>query len=500
MNQKEYSAGAVIFRKANSRRKYLLLYSTNGYWSLPRGHIEKGETDVVAAKREIQEETGLKNLKFISGFKVRGGFVNKQKNINKDIVYFLAETKEKNITVSPPEHKGYIWVDYKEAMRRAGYSNTKNLLRQAEDFLNNRRGQMKLVIMAGGGGTRLWPISRINSPKQIHPLIGKDTLLQATWKRVAGDFKKEDIFVSSNIKYREYIKRQLPNLHLVNLILDPERKDTAAAIGLAALKLYHDNPRNILVTVNSDAHIKNSKEYVRILKLTERVASENPERAVLVGINPSYPETGYGYIKLGRQWRKIGQDAVFYGEKFVEKPDLETAKKYFKRWDYLWNPAIFVFRVDHLLDLYEKHLPEMYNILMNIYKALGGQDEEKIIREEFRKIKPISFDYGIMEKIGQEMLVIPADFGWSDVGHWRTIRDILAKKEGENVANGEYIGIDSGGNLVLSFSKKLIATVGVKNHIIVETGDAILICPQERAQEVKKVVAELKKQKLKKYL
>jgi len=219
----------------------------------------------------------------------------------------------------------------------------------------------------------------------------------------------------------------------------------------------------------------------------------------LIGIRPTYPETGYGYVKINKLFQQIGNDEIFYGQRFVEKPDLETAKKYVKNWDYFWNSAMFCWRVDYLLSLFKKYLPAHYKILMRIQPALGTKNEKKVVRREFKKLKPISIDYGIMERT-RRLVVVPASFDWADVGHWRTVKEILASKKADNIVRGKYISIDSRGNLIYSYSGKLIATVGLKDMIIIETEDCLLVCPKDRAQDVKKVVEELERKKMRKYL
>lgn len=353
---------------------------------------------------------------------------------------------------------------------------------------------MKIVILAGGGGTRLWPVSRKSKPKQTQPFIGNKTLLQKTFERIRSGFKLDDIFISSNIKHYSLIQKQIPLVPRKNYILEPEKRETAAAIGLVAACLAKKNPQEIVFMANADHYIKDIKEYIRVAKLAGRVVKENPSYTVLLGIKPTYPETGYGYIKINKLAKQIGDDEIFYGEKFIEKPNFKTAQQYFKSWDYLWNPAMFCWRVDHLLRLFKKHLPQHYKILMRIQKAYGTKSFNSVLKKEFKKIKPISIDYGIMEKI-KKMLVIPADFEWVDVGHWRTVRDVLSQRRDDNVIRGKHIGHDSKGNLIYSYSGKLIATVGVKDMIIIDTEDCLLVCPKDKAQEVKKIVEKLNKKK-----
>ncbi|MEK7606842.1 MAG: sugar phosphate nucleotidyltransferase [Patescibacteria group bacterium] len=367
------------------------------------------------------------------------------------------------------------------------------------------------IIMAGGAGTRLWPVSRRGKPKQVYPLIDSDSLLQKTWKRLRAAFPVKNIFLATTEALGGEIQRQLPEFREENVSLEPLQRGTAAAFGAALLKVSEKNPRAFFVYVNADNFIRDDREFARVLLAARLAALKKPSHVVLVGVNPTYPETGYGYIKMGEQAFKI-QDTkskprtrnvypVFHVERFVEKPDLATAKQYLESWEYLWNPTLIVSRVDFFLGLYKKHLPAMWKELERMRRASGKHGEGGIRREAFSRMDTVSIDNGILEKEGS-MLVLPADFGWTDVGHWRAVKDIFSAKPAENTikGRGRYVAVESSGNLVYSMTGKLVATAGLHDCIIIETEDVVMVCPKDRAQDVKKIVAELEKKKLHAYL
>lgn len=358
---------------------------------------------------------------------------------------------------------------------------------------------MKLIILAGGSGTRLWPVSRKNSPKQTQPILGEETLLQRTYSRLRAGFHARDIYLATNEAQAKLIRKQIKELPLKNYVIEPARRDTAAAIGLALIKIYKQDPEAIIININSDHYVKNEKRYLEIIKLAEKAIESAPHYGVLIGVNPTYPETGYGYIKMGDEAGVFGGVKIFSIAEFKEKPSLEKAREYCEKWEYLWNIGCFAWRADTLLALYKKYLPATYRSLMKIHGALGTGREKAVIKKEFLKIRPISMDYGIVEK-AERLFVIPADFGWADVGHWRTVKDVLAAKAEDSITKGKVVQIDGRGNLVYSYSGKLIALAGVENMVVIETKDAILVCPAAKAQDVKKLVEKLKEEGLEEYL
>lgn len=368
---------------------------------------------------------------------------------------------------------------------------------------------MYAILLAGGSGTRLWPVSRKNAPKQLQPILGSDTLLRSTWKRLRKGLPATSILVVTGEAQAECIRQDLPELPADNLLIEPMKRDTAAAIGFGVAVVLARDPKATVATINSDAYVKDEKEFWRVLKVAA-TAAKKTSRIVLVGVRPSYPETGYGYIKMGSQAMRFrrpkGHDDIFDVEGFREKPDLETAKSYVAQWEYLWNPTLIVAEARTLMNAFKTHLPKTWRELETTRKSwarlrqgFGGQATRKVLGRAYARIDPISIDYGVLEK-EKKMLVVPADFGWADVGHWRAVHDVLAKRPGANVTRGRNLAIDSEGNLLYSFTGKMIATAGLRDMIVIETEDVVLVCPKSRAQDVKKLVEAIERKKMKKYL
>jgi mannose-1-phosphate guanylyltransferase/mannose-6-phosphate isomerase len=354
---------------------------------------------------------------------------------------------------------------------------------------------MYAVIMAGGSGTRFWPLSREKMPKQLLKIGSDDTLIQLTVDRVLPLVKREHVFIVTNQGLAVDIGTQLTSRFGGswdrNFILEPEAKNTAPALALSALHLNRIDPDGIMIVLSADHAIRNVEAFRTCIATAARAAAQ--DYLVTLGIKPNRPETGYGYIKAGQPCKEAGVDGVCRVERFVEKPDLATAQGYLASGQYYWNSGMFVWKVRTFLKEIERHMPSLHEGLEQVRKSIGSGTETEAVRGMFAQLQSVSVDYGIMEKTDRAA-VVPADIGWSDVGSWTALEEVTDKDASGNIIAGNVIDIDSTDSVVYA-DKRLVATIGLKDTIVVDTPDATLVCSRDRAQDVKKVVDELKKRK-----
>lgn len=345
------------------------------------------------------------------------------------------------------------------------------------------------VIMAGGKGERFWPQSRANKPKQFLSLTNDgETMIQKTVSRLSGIVDPEDIFVVTNKQYFHLVREQLSHIPKENIIAEPASRNTAPCIGLAAgiIKKKYNNDV-IMLILPSDHEIKLVSMFRDTLMQAVKTA-ECSSNLVTIGISPTYPETGYGYINF--DGNKDTENNAYKVVRFVEKPDAEKAKRYVNSGEYLWNSGMFVWKTSSILDNIQKFLPDMYELLTRIVASYGTFEYERELEKTFPLIKGESIDFGVMEK-AEDIFTIPGSFGWDDVGSWLAMERINPTNEYGNVVRGDVISIDTTNSTVIG-ADRLIATVGIENLIVVDTDDAVLICAKERAQEVKRVIDNLK--------
>lgn len=349
------------------------------------------------------------------------------------------------------------------------------------------------LILAGGSGTRLWPRSRRDSPKQLLALFSQRTMLQETFDRIASIIPPDHVFIGTNQAYVKMVHEQLPELPRKNIIGEPVGHGTAPSIGLTALHILKNDPAAVMLSLHADHYIERADDFRRALMDAAHVASQG--HLVTLGIKPSQPETGYGYIHRGELIENIGEQAVYRVAQFVEKPNEATAIKYMQSGEYYWNSGIFAWKIKTLFEEFATYLPKLNRQLKQMARVLSQRTEVKKI---WSMLDDETIDVGIMEK-SKRVAVLPIDVGWSDVGSWATLLDLLPGDSQNNVVVGEHVGVNTSTSLLYS-PNRLIATVGLSDMIVVDTDDAILVCRKEDAQKVKHIVEELKKNNKHKYL
>lgn len=354
---------------------------------------------------------------------------------------------------------------------------------------------MKIVILAGGIGTRLWPLSRQKKPKQLQSFVSNATLLQETLKRIRF-VKPSDIYIATNEEFLKDVKVQAKPFRIPqkNFITEPALRDTAPCIGLAATYLKkHGFGDEIMAIIYADHIVQNEKEFEKLLKVAEKVAkTENTLN--IIEVKAKFPSVHLGYVKVGKILKQVEGIDIYQFEKFTEKPDLKTAKKFLSSYKYLWNTGFYVWKVDTILEKYREHLPETKAYLDIIAQSIGTNKEKTTLKAQYPLCNKISIDYGIMEKVDpKEVRIIPGDLGWSDIGTWEAIYDELTTEDSDNLIKADHIGIDTQSSLIYGHGSKLIVTIGLKDLVIVDTPDALLICQKGRSQDVKKIVEQLQK-------
>ncbi|MBI5893484.1 MAG: mannose-1-phosphate guanylyltransferase/mannose-6-phosphate isomerase [Deltaproteobacteria bacterium] len=366
--------------------------------------------------------------------------------------------------------------------------------------MKSKNKNIYAVIMAGGAGTRFWPLSRESSPKQMLKISGEDTMIRQTIKRLHGYVPNENISIVTSENLAFDLKIHLEGFRKggkgFTIIAESCGRNTAAAIGLAGVYLKRVNPNSIMIVLPSDHSIDNEKAFIKTLEKAAECAEDG--YLVTLGIKPSRPETGYGYIKvkrpklcLGAPKSKVKSYGYLKVERFTEKPDARTARKYFDSGNYLWNSGIFVWKASSIISEIKKYMPALYKGFLKIENAIGTEREKKTIGDVYSKLESISIDYGVLEK-SNNVMVVPADIGWSDVGSWAALDEVLSKDVNGNIIRGNVVDIGSKDSIVFG-SGRLIATIGLKDTVVVDTPDATLVCPKDKAQDVKKIVDELKK-------
>ena len=345
------------------------------------------------------------------------------------------------------------------------------------------------LILAGGKGTRLYPLSRQKEPKQFLKIINNKSFLQNTVDRLRLLVDTDNVYIVTNSDYQAKIKDEIEHINEKNIFTEPLNKETATCIGLSAVKFLKKDKDAIMVILPSDHYIEENDKFIQTLKQAVEIA-ERKRGIVTIGISPTRPETGYGYIEMGE--RINGKIPSYKISRFTEKPNIEVAKDFLSKGNYLWNSGMFVCRADIILREIEKYIPKMYKSLMDIYVHLGEENEEEIIRQEYKMIEGISIDFGIMQKT-RKAYVIKVDFFWDDIGSFSALSRFLNHEESNNISKKVFL--EECNNCSIFGGKRLIVGLGIDNLVIVDTDGVLLVMDKNREQEIKQLLKDMEKNK-----
>lgn len=356
------------------------------------------------------------------------------------------------------------------------------------------------VIMAGGIGSRFWPMSRTSKPKQFLDVLGVgESLIQMTYRRMQRICPQENIYIVTSSLYRDLVKQQLRGIEDKCIVTEPTRRNTAPCITYANFKIGTINENANIIVAASDHLILNEEEFVRTVEKALNVTKEN-DVLVTLGIKPSYPNTGYGYIQYNSQDFIPKDKDIKKVKLFTEKPDLQMAEKFIESGDFLWNAGIFVWSLQSINKALEKYLPEVYNIFLSGKDNYNTDKEETFINEAYTSCPSISIDYGVMEKAGN-VYVIPSDFGWSDVGTWQALYNVREKDENQNSIIGKNVMTYDTKNCIINMPKdKLVVLQGLDGYIVAESNGELMICKKEQEQRIKQFLTDVEVSKGSEYL
>lgn len=357
---------------------------------------------------------------------------------------------------------------------------------------------MKILILAGGRGTRLWPLSRKAKPKQFQKLISDKTMLQETVFRLSSKYLLKNIFISTNKEYLKEVKKEMPKLPAGNIIAEPVSRERLAAILLFMAKVKKEDFNCPILVLPSDHLIKDKKGFQRAISAAEKFIKSNPQYIVILAEKPTFPDTGLGYMKRGNFLANIDNLKIYKSAFFKEKPNLKRARSYLKAKNYFWNTAIYLFYPSLVEELTKEFVPDNYRRYEAVKKAREKNNYAKILQEEYSKMDNVSMEYSIIENY-QNIALLPVNIGWSDIGSWTVLKNCLSSPN-KNFVKGNYVDIDSKNTMVYGSFNKLVAGIGIKDLVIVVTDDIILICNKNHSQKVKEVIEKLEKNKNFNYL
>lgn len=351
---------------------------------------------------------------------------------------------------------------------------------------------MKVVVFAGGVGTRLWPLSRKNTPKQFEKIIGEKSTLQLTVERLLPSFQPPNIYIATSKRYADIVGLQLPTIPKENLILEPEVRDIGPAVGLATALLGREDPNSPFAIVWSDHLLKKERRFREVLDLAKQLIENKETSMVLIGQRARFANQNIGWIEFGDQIKEVGGTKIFQFKRIVYRPTLEEAEVFLKSGRFAWNPGYFVTTPSFLFSQFQTFTPNLYEGLMKIQEAYGSPDFQRVLDIVYPTLEKVSFDNAILERIHPaSVCVIAADLGWSDVGAWEALKEALEISSNENVTRGKVLINDSSDNLVFNYTDQLTVGIDLQNLIIINTDDVLLVCHKNSIPKIKKLVESL---------
>jgi mannose-1-phosphate guanylyltransferase len=351
---------------------------------------------------------------------------------------------------------------------------------------------MKIVVFAGGVGTRLWPLSRKNSPKQFEKILGDKSTLQLAVGRLRPDFAFEDIYIATGKKYEKIVKQQLPEIPDKNFILEPAVRDVGPAVGMAMSIVGKEHPDSPVAILWSDHFVKKERRFREVLHFAEDLVRKNNSSLIFIGQRARFANQNLGWIEFGRETEEIRGTKVFEFKKLIYRPTLEQAEQFLKADNFAWNPGYFVTTPKFILSQFKTFAPKLHEGLMRIQQAIHTDNFNSIVDALYPTLEKISFDNAVLEKINpKDVSVIAADLGWSDVGAWEALKEALEKTSDENVTKGKVVVNDSSDNLVFNYTDQLVVGIDLEKMLVINTDDVLLVCSKNSVPKIKKLVEKL---------
>lgn len=351
---------------------------------------------------------------------------------------------------------------------------------------------MKIVVFAGGVGTRLWPLSRKNSPKQFEKILGDRSTLQLAVDRLRPDFNSEDIYIATGKRYEEIVKKQLPQIPSVNFIFEPAVRDVGPAVGMALSIIGKEYPDTPIAILWSDHFVKKVRRFREVLHFARDLVKNNNKSLILIGQRARFANQNLGWIEFGEETGEIRGTKVFKFKRLIYRPSLQQAEGFLNNQNFAWNPGYFVTTASFILSQFKKFTPSLWKGFMEIQKSVGKKELNRVISSVYPTLEKISFDNAILEKVDPKyVFVIASDLGWSDVGAWEALKEALQVSSTENITKGKVLVNDSVDNLVFNYTDQLVVGIDLEKMIVINTDDALLVCPKTSVPKIKKLVESL---------